>query len=155
MRIERGLYYEDFALDQTIRSQGRTITQTDIINFAAFTGDWSELHINTEVAAQTPFGKPIAHGMLGISVATGLAILTGALDGTIIAFEGIENWSFKRPVFIGDTIYCDMTVTKREERKLRGGLQAGYIGMQVQVVKAENKVCQFGAWNFLVKKKPL
>lgn len=155
MNIKRGLYYEEFELNKTVRSQGRTITQADIVNFAGFTGDYSELHVNEELAAASHFKRPIAHGMLGMSVATGLAILTGVLDNTIIAFEGIDEWSFKRPVFTGDTIYCDMTNIKKEERILRGGLRAGHITMQVDVIKGpgQGKVCQSGIWKFLVKIK--
>jgi acyl dehydratase len=153
MQIERGFYYEDFKGDSVITTQGRTVTQADIVNFAGLTGDWAELHVNEEYAKTTPFKKPIAHGMLTMSIATGLAILTGILDGTIIAFEGIKSWEFKRPVFAGDTVYAELKVMSREERKLRGGIEAGYVSVEALVKKANGKICQKGIWSFLVKRK--
>ena len=155
MNLRQGLYYEEFTLDRVIRTQGRTITQADIVNFAGFTGDYSEIHVNEEYSQTTPFGKPIAHGMLSLSVATGLAILTGALDQTIIAFSGIDPWEFKRPVFIGDTIYVEMKVIERVEKKLKGGLRAGEISIEASVLKGPlpGKLCQKGIWKFLVKMK--
>ncbi len=155
MRLQRGLYFEDFEMDKVIQTQGRTITQADIVNFAGFTGDYSELHVNEEYSKTTPFGQPIAHGMLSLSVATGLAILTGALEGTIIAFAGIKDWEFKRPVFIGDTIFVEMKVVSREEKNIRGGMNVGHISLEASVLKGsgKGKLCQSGIWSFLVKKK--
>ncbi|MCB1177239.1 MAG: MaoC family dehydratase N-terminal domain-containing protein, partial [Leptospiraceae bacterium] len=138
-----------------IRSQGRTIHQSDIVNFAGFTGDYSEIHVDEEFCKDTPFGKPIAHGMLGLSVATGLAILTGVLEGTIIAFTGIKNWEFKRPVFPGDTIYVELKVISKEEAKLKGNIKAGTVTVEASVLKGggKGKICQSGQFDFLVKFK--
>lgn len=148
-----GYHYEDFEIGKEILTQGRTITETDIVNFSAFTGDWSEIHTNRHYAETTFFGKRIAHGMLTFSVATGLAILTRLLEGTIIAFEGINNWEFKRPVFIGDTIHVKLLCEEKNEKKLRGGVNAGQVILSVFVINQENKICQQGTWSTLIKRK--
>jgi acyl dehydratase len=155
MNIQRGLFFEDFKVGEIIKTLGRTITQADIVNFAGFTGDYSEIHVNEEYSATTPFRKPIAHGMLCLSIASGLAILTGVLDRTIIAFTGIENWEFKRPVFIGDTIYVELKVLEKEEMQMRREISAGKVVIEATVLKGpgKGKFCQSGKWNFLVKKK--
>ena len=153
MKLKRGLYFEEMSEGQLITSQGRTITEADIVNFCGFTGDWSELHTNAEYGATTPFGQRIAHGMLTMSVATGLAVMTGFIEDTIVAFEGISDWAFKRPVFIGDTIYVESKVIAREVRQLVGGMKAGHVTLDVQVKKQRGKICQQGKWSMLVKMK--
>ena len=94
----RGLYFEEFSVGDSIRSSSRTITETDIVNFAGLTGDWNQLHTDAEFAAQTPYKARIAHGALGLSIATGLVTRLGVVEGTAIAFRGIEEWKFSRPI---------------------------------------------------------
>ena len=148
-----GKFYEEFELNEVQKTQGRTVTEADIVNFCGFTGDWAELHTNAEYAKSTPFGKRIAHGMLTLSAATGLAIQTGTLRETIVAFESIKEWEFKRPVFIGDTVVVEMQAVEKKTRKLRGGLEVGQVLMKVEVKNQSGKVCQSGQWSFLVKIK--
>ena len=152
-KVTRGLYFEDFNGDEILVTQARTITEADIVNFCGFTGDWSQLHSNSEYSKTTTFKQRIAHGMLTKSVGIGLAILTGILEETIIAFESIQEWFFKRPVFIGDTIHVEMQVINKEERQLRGGFKAGHVTIQAKIKKQGGKVCQEGKWAFLMKLK--
>ena len=67
-------YFEDFQVGEVHESRGRTITEGDIMNFAGLTGDFTELHTNAAFAANGPFGQRIAHGLLVLSVSTGLII---------------------------------------------------------------------------------
>ncbi|MDI6847093.1 MAG: MaoC/PaaZ C-terminal domain-containing protein [Candidatus Bathyarchaeia archaeon] len=67
-------YLEDFKVGEKIVSTGRTITEADIVIFAGISGDWSELHTNAEYMKNSPFGQRIAHGMLTLSIASGLAM---------------------------------------------------------------------------------
>ena len=67
------LYFENIAVGETWTSLGRTITEADVVNFAGMTGDYDPLHVDHEFARQTPFGKPIAHGLLGLSLVAGLS----------------------------------------------------------------------------------
>ncbi len=103
------LYFEDYKEGEVFVSPGRTITETDIVMFSAFTGDWHELHTNVEYAAKTPFKERIAHGFLGLVVGSALMFRLGPyvmLPKSFIAFYGIESVRFTAPIKIGDTIHC-------------------------------------------------
>ncbi len=113
----RGLYFEDFQVDQVFQTGRRTITSTDIVNFACLSGDFNDVHTNHEYCKSTPFGEPIAHGTLVFAVAAGLNYASGINDGTLIAFLGIDKWRMKVPVKHGDTIFVKTKViAKRETR---------------------------------------
>ncbi len=99
------LYFEDFVLETTSVSRGRTITEADIVNFAGLSGDFHELHMSQEYAAKGPFGQRIAHGALVFSISTGLMIQMNQVHETVIAFYGVDQLRFTKPVFIGDTIH--------------------------------------------------
>lgn len=100
-------------------SKGRTITEADIVMFAALSGDWFPLHTDREYAATTPFGARVAHGMLILSVASGLIPLP---VGQIVAFYGMDKVRFTRPVLIGDTIHIEVEVAGKEDRGNGQGL---------------------------------
>jgi len=82
-------------------SRGRTITEADLTNFSALTGDWHPQHSDAEWAAQSHFAGRVAHGMLVLSYAVGLVSFDPEL---VVALRGVESVTFKRPVRIGDTI---------------------------------------------------
>jgi acyl dehydratase len=90
------------------RSPGRTITETDLVSFAALTGDHHPLHTDAEWAAQSEF----AHGMLLLSYCVGLVPLDPA---HVLALRGFERVAFKRPVRIGDTIHVEGEVDSKQE----------------------------------------
>ena len=98
-------YFEDFQVGEKIVTRRRTITETDIVMFAAFSADWYPLHVDAIYAKDSPFGERIAHGFLVISVAAGLAPM---YDIAIVAFSGIDKVRFLAPVKIGDTIQISM-----------------------------------------------
>ena len=102
--IQRGLYFEEFEIGQSLISEGRTVTEADIVAFAALSGDWTTIHTDAEYAAQHSFGQRVAHGMLVVSIASGLLVRTGVIEGTALAFREINSWKFSLPVFIGDTV---------------------------------------------------
>jgi 3-hydroxybutyryl-CoA dehydratase len=117
-----GKYYEDFKTGDESSSAGRTITEADIVSFAALTGDWNEIHTNKELAASGPFGQRIAHGALVFSVATGLSVRMGQTNDTVIAFYGLDRLRFVKPVFIGDTIRVRQRVEGKSERDDKSGI---------------------------------
>lgn len=121
----RGKYFEEFVVGDTLTSPGRTITETDVMLFAGLSGDYNELHTNTEFSAGTPFGQRIAHGLLGLSIASGLVGRLGLIEGTAIAFTGLE-WRFKAPVFIGDTIHVRAQVEENAVHA-RPGWRPGHL----------------------------
>jgi acyl dehydratase len=119
------LYFEDYEVGEVFVSPGRTITETDIVMFAAFTGDWHPLHTNIEFAANTPFKERIAHGMLGLTVGSALIFRLGPyvfLPRSFMAFYGMESIRFTAPVKIGDTIHCEVKVKSLAEKNDKLGI---------------------------------
>jgi 3-hydroxybutyryl-CoA dehydratase len=150
MTSQRGLYFEEFEEGMTIKTQGRTITETDIVNFAGLSGDFNPMHTNAVYGAQTQFGQRVAHGLLVLSIASGLSYQMGFLEGTVLAFTALEL-KFRAPTLIGDTIHVEAKVTRKREMKKAGG---GFIFLEVQVINQDGKVAQKGEWTVLVASKP-
>lgn len=115
-------YFEDISVGDRNTTPTRAITETDIVNFASLSGDWFPLHTDTEYAAQTMYGERVAHGMLVLSVVTGLITLK---LGAVQAFHGIEGLRFRRPTFIGDTIHAETEVLELESREGNGLVTSG------------------------------
>ncbi|MFC1878860.1 MaoC/PaaZ C-terminal domain-containing protein, partial [Chloroflexota bacterium] len=71
LSISRGLYFEEFEIGHMIKTVGRTITETDIVNFAGLSGDFNLIHTDAAYSQQAPFGQRVAHGLLVLSIAMG------------------------------------------------------------------------------------
>jgi acyl dehydratase len=110
-------YFDDFDIDEKFITKGRSINESDIVLFAAFSGDWNPLHTNIEFAKKGPFGERIAHGFLVLAVASGLMPLE---EMAIIAFYGMDKVRFVRPTIIGDTIHVEMEVLEKQEKEKSG-----------------------------------
>ncbi|HBQ94226.1 MAG TPA: dehydratase [Sulfobacillus sp.] len=145
-----GLYYEDFHVGDEWETPGRTVTETDVVEFAQLSGDFNPLHTDRVFAAGTPFGQPIAHGLLALSMATGLMARLGIFDGTVLAFLSIEQWDFKRPIFFGDTIKVHLQIESM--RTTRDGLR-GILRRRVSVVNQRNEIVQDGILTTMVRRK--
>jgi acyl dehydratase len=106
----RGKCIEEFEAGQVDLSRARTITETDVVTFSWLSGDVNPMHTDAEHSAKSPIGQRIAHGALGLSIATGLSAGLGYLEGTAIAALGVDQWKFVRPILFGDTIHLRATV---------------------------------------------
>jgi len=115
-------YFEDFHVDSVFETRGRTITEADLVNFAGLSGDFIELHTNEEYARQSPFGRRIAHGALIFSISTGLMTQMNLVNGTVLAFYGVDKLRFTKPVFIGDTVRVTKRVTEVHARDADRGV---------------------------------
>jgi acyl dehydratase len=146
-----GLYFEDFTVGQTLDTQKRTVSEDDIMAFARLTGDDNRIHTDPEFSKTTPFGRQIAHGLLGLSIASGLAWQTGILDGTVLAFREVKEWKFVKPVFIGDTLYVEMQVLETKALPRIGG---GAVTISLEVKNQSDEVCHRGQWTVLMLSKP-
>lgn len=113
-RRPRGMYFEDFEIGQSIVTSRRTVTLTDIVNFACLSGDHNAPHVDHEFCKTQSYGEPIAHGPLVLAIAGGLQCLTGINDGTIIAMTGLDNWRMHLPVKAGDTIHAVITPVSKK-----------------------------------------
>ena len=117
-----GKYFEDFEVGEEAITAGRTVTETDIVNFAGITGDWNEIHTNKELAERGMFKQRIAHGALIFSIATGLSVRLGQTADTVLAFYGLDRLRFVKPTFIGDTVHVRQKVESKSERDQSSGL---------------------------------
>jgi len=149
--FQRGFYFEEFEVGQKMMSPARTITETDLVNFAGVSGDFTSIHTDAVHAQSSPIGQRVAHGLLIISVATGLAARSGFLEGTVLVFREILEWKFSSPVFIGDTIHVQFEV---EEKKPFPRLGGGAIILSVRVINQEEKVVMRGRFNLLMLSQP-
>ncbi len=150
LATHQGLYFEDYSIGDSATTMGRTITETDIVNFAALTGDWNAIHVDAEYAKTGMFGERIAHGLLGLSIASGLAIRLGFLEETVIAFMGLD-WKFRGPMKIGDTIRVRAEIAEKKPMPRLGG---GLVTFNVEVVNQRDETCQKGTWTMLIKTRP-
>lgn len=140
------LFFDDIEIGQEWKSLGRTVTQSDIVNFAGVSGDFNPIHMDHEFAATTPFRQPIAHGLLVLSISSGLGL--NAPPVRTMAFVQFKEWFFKEPVYIGDTIHVLCKAIEKES-KARG--RRGSITWQRQVVNQHGKVVQEGITVTLVE----
>ena len=144
----QGMYFEEFELGQRITSAGRTITEADVIAFAGLSGDFNSIHTDAEYAKDSAFGQRVAHGLLGTSIASGLVVRTGIMEGTVLAFSEINNWKFSQPVFIGDTIHVIMDV---EEKKAMPRLGGGSVHLSLDVRNQDDQTVMMGTWTVIVQ----
>lgn len=147
----RGMYFEEFEVGQKIISAGRTVTESDIVTFAGLSGDYTQIHTDAEFSKNTPFGQRVAHGLLGMAIASGLAAQTGVLEGTVLAFREITEWKFIKPIFIGDTIHVELEVRETKAMPRIGG---GAVALVLQVKNQHADSLMKGTWSVLMASKP-
>ena len=147
----RGLYFEDFQPAQKIVTAGRTVTEADVVNFAGLSGDYNQMHVDEAYSQKTAFGKRVAHGLLVLSIVSGLAVQTGVMEGTVMAFREINEWKFVKPVFIGDTIHVVMEVTETKAMPRIGG---GAVVLKLDVLNQKEEAVMKGIWTVLMMSKP-
>jgi acyl dehydratase len=147
----RGTYYDEFRVGQVITSPGRTITEADVMGFAGISGDFSALHTDEEFARNGPFGTRIAHGLLGLSILSGMTARLGILEGTGLAFLGISDWRFKLPVRIGDTVRAEFEIAELRESR---DPTRGVVSQRCRLVNQNDETVQEGLFVSLVSRSP-
>jgi acyl dehydratase len=147
----RGRYFEDFEVGQELISPARTITSTDIVNFACLTGDFNEVHTNFEYCKTTQFGEPIAHGPLIYGIMGGLQYASGVNDGTMLALLQIDAWRMFGPVKHGDTIRLHSRVVEKKESSKP---DRGVVSFARQCVKQDGTVVQEMKATLMYKRRP-
>jgi 3-hydroxybutyryl-CoA dehydratase len=147
----RGKYFEELTPGLKIFTAGRTITEADVTAFAGLAGDFNQIHVDADYAAKGPFGQRVAHGLLVLSVASGLTVQTGVMDRTVIAFREVSEWKFSRPVFFGDTVHCELEALSQKPLPRLGG---GAVEIGVAVKNQKDETVMSGKWVVLVQSKP-
>jgi len=113
----------------TATSARVTVTETHIVLFAGLTGDFNPLHMDAAFMAESPYGKRIAHGMLGHSLSTGLR--SAIDDWAIEAFLETQR-RFVGPIFAGDTVHYEAKVTDTRESRSKPGRGVVRIAMTLK-----------------------
>jgi acyl dehydratase len=140
------LGFDDLEIGDEWESPGRTITETDVVLFAGLSGDHNPLHSNHELSKSGPFGRPVAHGLLGLAIATGLISQSPRID--TLAFLAILEWQFILPIGFGDTI---KVVSRIEGKEPQARGRRGVITWHRRVVNQIGQVVQEGRTRTLVR----
>lgn len=146
---ERSLFYDEFLVGDKFFSEQRKILDKDILSFAELSGDRNPIHIDNDFANNSMYGERIAHGLLVLSLTSGLAFELGFAERTTAAFRALE-WKFKGPIKIGDTIRVVFEVIEKREISLEG---VGLVIFQVLVLNQDDKKVQLGKWSLIIRKK--
>ena len=149
--MQRGKYFEEFEVGMSFTSPGRTVTESDIVSFAGLSGDYTQIHTDVEFSKETPVGQRVAHGLLGLAIASGLAVRTGVLEGTVIAFREITDWKFVKPIFIGDTVRVAQNILEVKALPRLGG---GAINIELKILNQNDEIVMKGIWKVLVASSP-
>ncbi len=141
------LYFDDVSVGDTWTSESRTVTETDIVMFASMTGDFNPLHVDHQFAANTPYKKPLAHGLLGLAWVAGLG--SHAPSMRTEAFVGIREWKFLKPCFAGDTVHIHTELVEKQDK----GRRRGTALWKRQLVHHDGQILQEGLFESLVRKR--
>jgi acyl dehydratase len=133
--------------ESTGLSRGRTVTETDVVQFMMLTGNWVEIHSNVEFAKDTPFGQRLVQGSLVLAMSQGL-FTTGR---SVAAFYGLDKLRFTKPVFIGDTIKVECILLSKADKNEQFGLAT----WEMRVSNQHGDVVQQAEYTFLnYKERP-
>jgi acyl dehydratase len=142
------LAFDDLAVGDEWESPCRTITEADVVNFAGLSGDFNPIHVDHERARKSPFRKPIAHGLLGLAVASGLTSHAPKVD--TLAFLAILEWKFLKPIAFGDTLRV-ITRVQALEPRARG--RRGIVTWHKRIVNQADATLQEGTTQTLVRNR--
>ena len=148
----QGKYLDELNVDEEYITPSRTLTETDVVMFAAMSGDYNQLHTSEQYMKGSQFGKRLVHGLLGLSVSHGLIFRLGLLDGTAIALLGVDAWLFKGPLFFGDTIRVKVKIT--EVRPSKRKPDRGILKLYMEIINQDDTVVQSGYKTLMMKRKP-
>ena len=143
------LSFDDLVVGDEWESPRRTITQADVVLFAGISGDFNPIHMDHSAAERSPFGQPVAHGLLVLAIASGLMSQAPRLD--TIAFLAILEWKFHHPILFGDTIHG---VSRVEALEPSGNGRRGVVTWYRRIFNQEGRLMQEGRTQTLVRVQP-
>ena len=146
LRPNDPLGFDQLLVGDEWESPGRTVTQADVTAFAGISGDYNALHVDHAFAASSPFRQPVAHGLLGLAIVSGLTSHSPKVD--TLAFLEIAEWKFLRPIAFGDTI---RVVTRVESIVPEARGRGGIVTWKSQVVNRKSQVVQEGIPRTLIR----
>ena len=146
-RAWENAWFESFEVGQAFATPARTITEADIAAFAGLSGDYNPLHTDAVYAAAGPFGRRIAHGLLVLSVTSGLVARLGWFEQAVAAFRELRC-RFREPVFAGDTIRVSLQVVRTRALPRAGG---GLVDLDLRVMNQEDVLVMSSRWSALMR----
>jgi acyl dehydratase len=145
-----GLYYEELEPGRTLETGRAVVTDGMIAAFAEVSGDRNPLHLDEAYGRASVFGGRVAHGVLGLAVATGLINAAGATRGTLVAFLGL-SWDFVAPLYPGTEVRVELEVRSRRETS---NPDRGLVILAAALVDGSGGVVQRGELRLLVRRRP-
>ncbi len=145
-----GKHFEELEIGDEFITVSRSVTEADLVNFSGVSGDFNQLHTDIEFARNSAFGQRIAHGMCGLAIASGCLNRSGLIEGTTVAFKAIQEWRFRRPIFIGDTIFVSVRVKQKTDT---GKPDRGLVAFWLSIINQRDEVVMEGQWDLLLAKK--
>jgi 3-hydroxybutyryl-CoA dehydratase len=145
-----GMFFEEFEVGRKMTTRARTVTEADIVQFASLTGDYNPMHTDAEYMKKHMLGQRVAHGLLTVSFAVGQIYQLGFMERTVLAFRSFEV-KFSLPVFIGDTIRAEVTVSELKEARRMGG---GWVTSDVKILNQDGKAVVTGILSILIASRP-
>jgi acyl dehydratase len=143
------LSFDDLVVGDEWESPRRTVTQADVVLFAGISGDFNPLHVDHHAAGQGPFGRPVAHGLLGLAIASGLITQAPRLE--TLAFLAILDWKFHHPIHLGDTIHG---VSRVDALEPTGNGRRGVVTWYRRIYNHDDRLVQDGHTQTLVRARP-
>ena len=144
------LHFDDLTVGLSCVSVGRTVTEADIVSFAGLSGDYNQLHVDEQFARQTVHGGRIAHGLLVLSILSGLSTRTPLMQGlgpTIVGLVGLQC-RFKQATKIGDTVHVRLTVAELKPTS-KGG--RGIVVLNRDAINQQGEVVLESVWSLMVR----
>lgn len=118
---QRGLYYDEIETGTIYQhAPGRTVTESDNVNFTTLTMNTQSLHLDAHWSSQQEFGQPLVNSMFTLSTLVGASVAQ-LTQGTIVANLGFEKVSFPKPLFHGDTLYTETEILDKRLSSSRPG----------------------------------
>jgi acyl dehydratase len=145
------LYYDDLEVGQVFTTPARTVTETDLVSFAMLTGDWNQIHTDKEYAKGTMYGQPVVHGLFGLVMMTGLLERTGLFSGSAMAMLDVRDWTFKAPIFVGDTLHAKIEIMSK---RLTSKGDRGIVDRRFSLVNQRGEVAQVGNLGLMIRLAP-
>jgi 3-hydroxybutyryl-CoA dehydratase len=143
------LSFDDLVIGDEWESPRRTVTQADVVLFAGISGDYNPIHVDHHAAERGPFGRPVAHGLLGLAIASGLLSQAPRLD--TIAFLAILEWKFHHPILFGDTIHG---ISRVDALEPTGNGRRGVVTWTRRIYNQDDRLVQEGRTQTLVRARP-
>jgi acyl dehydratase len=146
-------YFDDYEVGDLVPCPNRTITEADVVNFAAYSGDWHPAHTDQLYAERQIYGERILQGMASLAIMTGLMFRSGVFSDASVAFLGLRDWRFRAPIRIGDTISLRLEVI---EKRLASRGDRGVVTFHIAVLNRSraDEVASEGDWVSLYLRRP-